>query len=116
MSTVSGRAMLDPSRSFPEGFEKCRLGIRDSALVAVLVLVAACSDSLGVASYDATPQSASSQETVVQDATLNERGQRRIAPLASSDAAREVPAQMRQVGTSADDGGYHYYEPSSDAR
>lgn len=116
MSVISELSMMAAPRSLSERLEKCRIGIRGSASVAVLVLVTACSDSLGVASYDAGPTGASSQRTAVKDLALNEHSERRPAPPASSDTTQEVPALMSRVGTSADDGGYYYYEPTNGAR
>jgi hypothetical protein len=97
-------------RSLSEGHERRRIGTRGFASLSVLVLVASCTDSSGVASYDGGPRVASNQRTTVKNVSFEVHSEHRPAPPTSSDTTREVPELMSNVGASADDGGYHYYE------
>lgn len=46
----------------------------------------------------------------MKDLAVNEHSKRRLAPPTGSDTAREIPELMSELGSNADDGGYHYYE------
>jgi hypothetical protein len=116
MSVIPERSTMLAPRCLSESHEKWTVGIRGLASVALLALVTACSNSLGEASYSNAPNAASTQGTAVKDLALNEYSTPRLAPPPSSDITREVPAIMSQVGTSADDGGYQYYEPVNGTR
>ena len=108
--------MIVRPRSLSEGHERRRIGTRGFASVSVLVLVMGCADSSGVASYDGGPGVAPSQRTAMKKVSFEVHSGHRPAPPTSSDTTREVPDLMSGVGTSADDGGYHYYERADQLR
>lgn len=116
MPVISAHSMMAEARTLAMSPGPWRNGIRGAAAVAVMVLATACSDSLGVTSYGAGAKEASSQGTAVKDLALREHSEPRPAPPLSPEATWEVPALTSQVGTSADDGGYHYYESPGGAR